>query len=160
VQVQVLGLQSVYGGHCCTTTWRSEAWQSGVGSGEDVVNTEFNLRFWFILLVWVEGGVVTLSVVRADGAEAEGVRVGVRIGPPGRATLLVVDVVIVVVVYWEERLPRLSETHFHVASAPATPKVAVLEEVKHGLTASGECPVVAFPLLVSLRTGNLKNIYV
>lgn len=149
----MLGLQSVYGGRCCTTTWGSEARQRGVGGGEDVVNTEFNFRSWFPLAVWVEGVVVTWSVGRADGAE--GVRTGVRIGPPGGAALLFVDVVIVV--YWEERLPRLSETNLHVASAPATPKVAVLKEVEHGLTTGGEGPVVAFPLLISFCAGNLEG---
>lgn len=150
----MLGLQHVnlgpYRGSYVYVTMRGpESRQGWVRGGQDVVDTELDFWFWFaltgvgdgVVLLWTRS--VSVRVQRAEG--------GVRLWASSRGALLVT----VALHRLKGGLSGITEANFHVPSAPATPKVAVLKQVEHGLTAGGKSPVVSFAFLVALGPRNL-----
>lgn len=138
VQIQLLRLQVVDHSSCWAAVWGSKAWR-GVWGGQDVVNAEFDLRFWFAER-WVSMGD---SVVRRFRAER------IRVEWPSQRVLMNVRD--------PEAFCWLPEAQLNVAAAPAAPKVAIFKQVQHGLAARGESPVISFPFLITLSAGNLEK---
>lgn len=157
VQVQVLGLQNVYGRprgpYVNGPVGGSEPRQGRIRGGQDVVNAKLDLWLRFPLLGGVGDEVVLLGarpwplwVRRADG--------GVGFRAAGcRYALIAVALQRV-----ERDLSWITETDFHVPPAPATPEISIFKKVEHGFTAGGESPVVPFSFLVALCPRNLRGI--